>query len=40
MPYLVAGSIAGLLGLLGVGELGAFLSGIALTFQKNAKTGS
>lgn len=37
MPYLVAGSIAGLLGLLGVGELGGFLSGIALTFQKNAK---
>jgi hypothetical protein len=36
MPYLVSGGVAGLLGLLGFGELGAFLSGIAANFRKNA----
>jgi len=38
MPYLVAGGIAGLLSLVGAGELGAFLAGIALIFRKNASS--
>jgi hypothetical protein len=36
MPYLVSGGIAALLGLLGFGALGAYLSGVATTFRKNA----
>jgi hypothetical protein len=39
MPYLVAGGIAGFLSLVGAGALGAFLSGIALNFRKNASGG-
>ena len=36
MAYLVAGGIAGFLSLVGAGELGTFLAGIALNFRKNA----
>jgi hypothetical protein len=36
MPYLVAGGAAGMLSLLGAGELVGFLAGIALTIRKNA----
>lgn len=36
MPYLVAGGVAGMLSLLGAGELGSFLAGIALTIRKSA----
>lgn len=36
MPYLVAGGVAGMLSLLGAGELGSFLAGIAVTIRKNA----
>jgi hypothetical protein len=39
MPYLVAGGLAGMLSLLGAGELGSFLAGIALNFRKNASLG-
>ena len=36
MPYMVAGGLAGLLSVIGAGELGTFLAGIALTIKKNA----
>jgi hypothetical protein len=38
MPYLVSGGIAAMLSLLGAGELGSFLAGIALNFRKNAQS--
>ena len=36
MPYLVSGSLAGIFAILGAGEIGGYLAGIALMIQKNA----
>jgi hypothetical protein len=38
MPYLVSGGVAAMLGLLGAGEIGAYLAGIAQNIRKNAGT--